>query len=121
VRVDPELMSLAINQLLENACKYSRPDARVLVELAADENAATIAVWNDGDPIPPSERPRVFDRFYRGTDARRTAAGSGLGLYVARKIALAHGGDLALVDTGTNGVAFRLTLPVSRSEASVAE
>jgi len=121
VRVDPELMSMAINQLLENACKYSRPDARVLVELAAGEDAATIAVWNDGDPIPQNERSHVFDRFYRGVDARRTAAGSGLGLYVARKIALAHGGDLALVDTAGEGVAFRLTLPVSKSEATVAE
>jgi len=56
VRVDPELMSLAISQLLENACKYSRPDARVLVELSAGENAAAINVWNDGDPIPPNEQ-----------------------------------------------------------------
>jgi two-component system sensor histidine kinase KdpD len=121
VRVDPELMSLAISQLLENACKYSRPDARVLVELSAGENAAAINVWNDGDPIPPNEQSRVFDRFYRGNDAKRTAAGSGLGLYVARKIALAHGGDLALVDTAGDGVAFRLTLPLSKSEASFAE
>jgi two-component system sensor histidine kinase KdpD len=121
VRADPELMSLAIGQLLENACKYSRPDARVLVKLSASENAAAIDVWNDGDPIPPNERSRIFDRFYRGKDAQRTAAGSGLGLYVAHKIALAHGGDLALVDTGAEGVAFRLTLPLSKSEASVAE
>ncbi len=120
VRVDPELMGLAINQLLENACKYSRPDARVLVECSADENAAAIDVWNDGDPIPPGERGRVFERFYRGKDASRTAPGSGLGLYVARKIARAHGGDLSLADTGADGVAFRLTLPVSKSEASVA-
>jgi two-component system sensor histidine kinase KdpD len=121
VRVDPELMSLAISQLLENACKYSRPDARVLVELSADENAAAIDVWNEGDPIPPNERSRIFDRFYRGTDAQRTAAGSGLGLYVARKIAMAHGGDLALLDTAGDGVAFRLTLPISKKEASLAE
>jgi two-component system sensor histidine kinase KdpD len=121
VRVDPELMSLAISQLLENACKYSRPDARVLVELSSGENAAAIDVWNDGDPIPTDERSRIFDRFYRGKDAQRTAAGSGLGLYVARKIALAHGGDLSLMDNGAEGVTFRLTLPVSKSEASVAE
>jgi len=114
-------MSLAMSQLLENACKYSPPDARILVELSAGENAAAIDVRNEGDPIPPNERSRVFDRFYRGTNAKRTAAGSGLGLYVARKIALAHGGDLALVDTAGDGVAFRLTLPLSRSEASVAE
>jgi two-component system sensor histidine kinase KdpD len=121
VRVDPELMSLAMSQLLENACKYSPPDARILVELSAGENAAAIDVRNEGDPIPPNERSRVFDRFYRGTNAKRTAAGSGLGLYVARKIALAHGGDLALVDTAGDGVAFRLTLPLLKSEASVAE
>ena len=121
VRLDPELMSLAISQLLENACKYSRPDAQVVIELSADENATVIDVWNDGDPIPPSERSRVFDRFYRGSDARRTVAGSGLGLYVARKIALAHGGDLSLADGAAGGATFRLTLPVSKSEASVAE
>jgi len=56
-----------------------------------------------------------------GNYAKRTAAGSGLGLYIARKIALAHGGDLALVDTAGDGVAFRLTLPLSKSEASFAE
>ncbi len=121
VRVDPELVSLAIGQLLENACKYSCPGAQVVIELSPGENAAAIDVWNDGEPIPAQERNRVFDRFYRGADARRIAAGSGLGLYVARKIALAHGGDLALVDTAGNGVAFRLTLPLEKSEASVAE
>ncbi|MGB7758966.1 MAG: ATP-binding protein [Bryobacteraceae bacterium] len=121
VRVDPELMSLAISQLLENACKYSRLDARILVESSTGENGAALDVWNDGDPIPPNERNRIFDRFYRGTAAQRTTAGSGLGLYVARKIALAHGGDLALVDTEGDGVAFRLTLPLSNSEASIAE
>jgi len=120
VRVDPELMTLALNQLLENACKYSRPDARIVVEFHANDDA-TIAVWNEGEPIPPGERTRIFDRFYRGAEARRTAAGSGLGLYVARKIALAHGGDVALVDTEGDGVAFRLTLPALKSEASVVE
>jgi signal transduction histidine kinase len=93
----------------------------VVVELSAGENAAAIDVWNDGDPIPPHERHRIFDRFFRGTSAQRAAAGSGLGLYVARKIALAHGGDLSLTDGRADGVTFRLTLPLKRSEASVAE
>ena len=121
VRVDPELLSLAISQLLENACKYSPPDAQVLVEFSAVGNAAAIDVRNDGDPIPPNERAHIFDRFYRGANADRNAAGSGLGLYVARKIALAHGGDLALLDTAGDAVVFRLTLPLSKSEAPVAE
>jgi two-component system sensor histidine kinase KdpD len=121
VRVDPELIGLGLSQLIENACRYSDPDALVLVEFAEEERMAVITVWNDGPPIPPSERERIFDRFYRGAVARQTASGSGLGLYVARKIALAHGGSLSLVDSGAGGknvVGFRLAVPISASEDS---
>jgi len=121
VRVDPELIGLALSQVLENACRYSRPDALLLLEFAEEEHMAATTVWNDGTPIPASERDRIFDRFYLGTAAVTVAAGSGLGLFVARKIALAHGGDLTLVDSGTNGkrgVGFRLTVPISAREDS---
>ena len=111
--VDPELLGLALSQLVENACRYSLPDARVLIELGPLEDMLAITVWNEGPPIAEGERNRIFDRFYRGTVARRTAPGSGLGLYVARKIALAHGGDLALVDNRAGAVGFRLTLPLA--------
>ena len=82
---------------------------------------AAITVWNDGPPIAEGERDRIFERFYRGTEARRSASGSGLGLYVARKIALAHGGNLALVNDRTSTVGFRLTVPFSTPEASNVE
>jgi len=121
VRVDPELVGLALSQLLENACRYSEPDALVLTEFAEEEHMAAITVWNDGPPIPASERDRIFDRFYRGTAARTVVPGSGLGLFVARKIALAHGGNLSLVDSAVNGksgVSFRLTVPISTDEDS---
>jgi two-component system sensor histidine kinase KdpD len=121
VRVDPELIGLALSQLLENACRYSDPDAVVLIEFAEEDHMAAITVWNDGPPIPASDRNRIFDRFYRGSTARKVAPGSGLGLFVARKIALAHGGGLSLAESGTNGkngVGFRLTVPISMSEDS---
>jgi two-component system sensor histidine kinase KdpD len=124
VRVDPELIGLALSQLVENACRYSGPDALVLIEFAEEDRMAAITVWNDGAPIPASERDLIFDRFYRGAVARTVAAGSGLGLFVARKIALAHGGNLTLVDSGTNGksgVGFRLTVPISAKEDSHGE
>jgi signal transduction histidine kinase len=75
-------------------------------------------VWNNGAPIPSSEQVRIFERFYRGVDARRQAPGSGLGLYVARKIALAHGGslDLEKPEGSTEGTAFRFTMPISGDE-----
>jgi two-component system sensor histidine kinase BaeS len=80
----------------------------------------TVRVWNRGTPIAPRERSRVFDRFYRGTEAPRVAPGSGLGLYVARKIAQAHGGTLELEcdDTpGSEGVTFSLSIPLAKSDA----
>jgi two-component system sensor histidine kinase KdpD len=113
MRADRDLISLALSQLLENACRYSQPDANVVVEASSDSNTAAFTVLNDGDPIPASERARVFERFYRGTDARRIGPGTGLGLYVARKIALAHGGDITVVDAGPRSVAFRLSVPIA--------
>jgi two-component system sensor histidine kinase KdpD len=121
VRVDPELIGLALSQLLENACRYSEADSLVLIEFAEEDRLAAVTVWNDGPPIPVNERERIFERFYRGDAARTAAPGSGLGLFVARKIVLAHGGNLSLVDPGANrksGVGFRLTVPISINEGS---
>ena len=71
-----------------------------------------------GNPIPSSERGKIFDRFYRGLEGRPLGPGSGLGLFVARKIVLALGGGLDLESpSGTGaGTAFRLVLPVPENE-----
>lgn len=121
INVDPELVGLAVSQLLENACRYSYPDSGVSIELCAREDMVAITFWNDGPPIDESERDRIFDRFYRGKEARRISPGSGLGLYIARKIAFAHGGDLSLADEKTSGVGFRLTIPSLTAEVASAE
>jgi two-component system sensor histidine kinase KdpD len=121
VRVDPELIGLALSQLLENACRYSEADSLVLIEFAEEDHMAAVTVWNYGPPIPANERDRIFERFYRGDAARTAVPGSGLGLFVARKIVLAHGGNLSLVDPGANGksrVGFQLTVPISIHEGS---
>lgn len=74
-------------------------------------------VLSTGAGIPAGEKSRIFDRFYRGPDAARVP-GTGLGLYVARKIALAHGGNLDLEawPEEHDGAAFRLTIPIPDSE-----
>ncbi len=115
---DPELLRFGLGQLLDNACKYSRPDSDVRISIEAPGELIAVDVWNDGSPIPANERARIFDRFYRGAAAQKQASGSGLGLYVARKIALAHGGNLDLDGpAGANGgTAFRFTIPLSNSE-----
>ena len=80
-----------------------------------------IRVSNRSKSIPAGERQRIFDRFYRGSNAA-ASPGSGLGLYVARKIALAHGGALELETDGRpeDEVSFRLSIPVARVNNHVA-
>jgi len=121
VLADPELLRLAISQLLDNACKYSPPDSRVEAAISQAGGYLTLRVSSSGGPIPVEERHRIFDRFYRGAAARRTTSGTGLGLYVARKIALAHGGNLELDTDGPEekGTAFRLTLPAPNADHEI--
>ena len=86
-------------------------------ELSQHENQAAFSVWNMGPAIREQERERIFERFYRGLEVRRNAPGSGLGLYVARKIARAHGGDLILLEDRPGKVGFRMSMPLSTGEA----
>jgi len=116
VMADPQLLQLALRQLLDNACKYSVPGSAVTVSIDSRDEWVAIRTSNSGSCIRPNERSRIFERFYRGFEARQTAPGSGLGLYVARKIVHAHGGSLEL-ETGmaTDHTAFRLALPLAVS------
>lgn len=119
VLADGELLRLAMRQLLDNACKYSHTGATVKIDVTVQHEVASVYVWNSGSPLSSTERARIFDRFYRGTEARRVAPGSGLGLYVARKIVQAHGGNLDLGSDGApngEGVTFRLTMPIAKSD-----
>ena len=119
VLADPELMNLAFVQLLDNACKYSTPGSSVIVDMEHGDEFADIFVTNDSGVIREDEHERVFERFYRGVETEHSASGAGLGLYVARKIARAHGGDLELFHnhTGTGTTTFRIRMPIVQKEA----
>lgn len=123
VLADPDLLRLAISQLLDNACKYSTPGSAVDLIISKQEGRISLRVLSTGTPILSSERAHIFERFYRGVDARRMTAGTGLGLFVARKIAIAHGGNLELDSepSGDSSVAFRMTLPIPESELPESE
>jgi two-component system sensor histidine kinase KdpD len=115
---DPDLLRLAISQLLDNACKYSQPGSDVDLVVSKQGRWIQLHVASVGAPILSHERSHIFDRFYRGTDARQMTAGTGLGLYVARKIAIAHGGNVELDNESSTEakVTFRMTLPIPESE-----
>jgi two-component system sensor histidine kinase KdpD len=114
VCADPELLRLALSQLLDNATKYSAsPHSAIDIELERREDWVIVSVWNSGTPIPDGERELVFERYYRGSEVRDGIPGSGLGLHVARRIAIAHGGDIVYdAVTGSRpAVVFRIQIP----------
>jgi two-component system sensor histidine kinase KdpD len=120
VLADAELLRLALLQLLDNASKYSHSGSAIKIGIESQQESVAVRVWNSGSPIAPNERARIFERFYRGSEARHVAPGSGLGLYVARKIAQAHGGNLDLEGgdaLDSEGTSFRLTIPIAKNDS----
>jgi len=119
VASDRELLDLALSLILDNAFKYGGGPVDVLVHAGPD--TACIRISNRGACISPDEHDRIFERFYRGA-ASRDSAGTGLGLYVARKILTAHGGQLCLEDDGSisGTTTFGASLPVLKTEVQYA-
>jgi two-component system sensor histidine kinase KdpD len=113
VACDRELLNLALSQLIENAVKYAAGRTPIDIAVAVESGEAQVRVTNRGNRIAADERERIFERFYRGESAKQAARGAGLGLYVARKIAVAHRGRLALEECGSGPeeTTFCLTLP----------
>jgi two-component system sensor histidine kinase KdpD len=110
--VNPALMELVFLNLLENAVKYGPRDGEIKIIARTDQDGATIDVDDDGPGIPPSERAAIFVKFYRSSRGDRTIAGTGLGLYICREIARAHGGTVEAIDPHDGqGACVRLRLP----------
>jgi len=104
-------------KIFDRYLKYSQLESEIAFSLETTDDNIRIRVWNSKTSIPSVERAHLFERFYRGVEARKWAPGSGLGLYVARKIAAAHRGDVALEEsTNTGGTSFRFTIPISIGE-----
>jgi two-component system OmpR family sensor kinase len=110
VEADERLLRRLFGNLLDNAVKFTPRGGSVSVTLADEAAAYAVTIRDSGPGIPPTDRPRIFERFYRGT--KREGEGAGLGLAIARSIAEMHGGTLVLGE-GDAGSVFRAVLPKS--------
>ncbi len=95
---NPDSLRILMNNLLDNAIRYSPPGSTVDVSLLADAGSVVISVQDNGPGIPEADLSRVFDRFYRvpGSNAK----GTGLGLAIVRRIVEGQGGEVVLTNTG---------------------
>ncbi len=110
---DPDRLRQVLDDLLANAIKYSPPGAPIRIVLHADENTAELSIADTGIGTPESERGRVFDRFFRGSNVRHQGThGSGLGLSLARAIIHLHGGTIRLAGNDPSGTVVCVRLPM---------
>ncbi len=119
--VDETRMQQVLENLVENALKYGPANPPPEIRIASDATTARIAVVDHGAGVPEAERDRVFERFYRASNAQGiTDTGMGLGLFICRQIVEQHDGRIDLEPTPGGGSTFVISLPLA-TEATVDE
>lgn len=114
--VDPVLVLRVLDNLLENASKYSERGTAIELRAAADGAGASVTVTDHGIGIDPDDLPRVFTPFFRTDRSRsRATGGAGLGLGLARRVVLAHGGTIGIRSEPNLGTSVTFTLPARPS------
>lgn len=109
---DKMLLQLAINNVLENAIKYTPKDKPVIVALHMQNGDSVLSVKDFGSGIRDAEKKKIFDQFYRiGDENTRKAKGTGLGLYLSKKIMKTLKGSIVVKDNLPNGSIFEITIP----------
>ena len=120
VEGDPSRIRQVVVNLLDNAIKYTSDGGRVRIVVGASNDLAVLDVVDNGIGVPPDAVHLVFQRFYRGADARaRGDGGAGLGLSIVKSICVAHGGQVELFSGTGPGSCFRVTLPLARTQADL--
>lgn len=119
---DSALLGIALSNVLDNAMKYSEPGSQIRLDIQqTPDHRVVIGIEDEGRGIPEAQAAQVFERYRQGGGAGgKGRDGWGLGLYVARQIALAHGGDLVLAANTPAGCRFELTLPRTPTVAPTA-
>lgn len=113
VMVDVERIRLAFQNIFDNAVRYSRIGGRVTASLKYGKKRIEITVKDAGVGIPKDQQERVFSKFFRGANVMRMETeGTGLGLFIAKSIIEAHGGEIWFESEENKGSTFHFTIPV---------
>ena len=107
---DPDLLKSMIENLIENALKFSPERGAIEVKVNEIGDAVELRVTDQGPGIPPETLPHIFERFFRGTKTKNKIPGMGLGLAIAKQIAEIHHGSLAVEKTDSSGTTFRVEI-----------
>jgi signal transduction histidine kinase len=113
VKIDKNAMKLAVNNLLDNAVKFSSEHSEIKVIFEKHEEKVLLKIKDDGIGIPKNEQASIFEKFYRGKDASHfSTTGTGLGLTIVKQIVEAHGGEVQVESELGKGSIFTVTIPL---------
>jgi len=113
LQADPDLLTQALHNLLDNAAKYTPSGGEVSVQAVAERSSVRIAVANTGEGIAPEDLAYIFERFYRGEKSRsREWGGAGIGLSIVKEVAKVHGGQVG-AESKPGQTTIWLALPLS--------
>ncbi|HEY9528029.1 MAG TPA: ATP-binding protein [Anaerolineales bacterium] len=119
VEADEALLHQALYNLVENALKYTPQGGEVTIHLQTDSSDLTFAVQDSGIGIPEKDLPRLFEKFYRGTNREALAQrGTGLGLAIVKSIAERHGGNVRVESELGKGSTFYLQIPLVQARVA---
>jgi signal transduction histidine kinase len=119
VEADQALLHQALYNLVENALKYTPEGGQVTIHLLPAPTTLTFAIQDSGIGIPASDLPRLFEKFYRGTNREALAQrGTGLGLAIVKSIAERHGGKVWVESELGKGSLFHLQIPLVQLKES---
>ena len=119
IKIDPARVGLAIQNLIDNALKYTPRNGAIAVKVEVVDEYMQITVADNGIGVPKNQMEKLFTKFFRGTNAvKQETDGSGLGLYIVKNIARRHGGDVWVKSEEGKGTTFYLALPLKESEAN---
>ncbi|MFH2231864.1 MAG: ATP-binding protein [Patescibacteria group bacterium] len=116
VKADVEKMISVLNTLIENACNFSRAKGKIEVTLQADEKnkMAVLTVKDNGIGISKKDKPRIFEKFYRASNAQKHFPdGAGISLYLAKQLMQKQGGIIDFSSEEDNGTTFRIRMPLN--------
>jgi signal transduction histidine kinase len=106
----PRMLRVVVENLLANSIRYAGQGKTCTIELADAEGGPAVTVSDDGGGVPATDLPRLFERFYRG-DQARTSRGTGLGLAIVKHIVTSAGGTIEATSDPGEGLAIRISFP----------
>lgn len=113
VKGDEMALQLLFSNLIENAFKYGGKEKPVSIDLKTENQTACLTISDEGPGIPDEEKTKVFEKFYRiGNEATRTSKGTGLGLYLCKRIVIRHNGKIGIYNNQPTGTVVKVCLPL---------